>query len=101
MKFPKIEIDDDIIYELAKKYKIIELSLFGSALRNDFSDQSDLDFLVVFSPETDYSYFDIIDIKDSFESATKRKVDIIEKASLRNPFRRKEILETAKVIYAA
>jgi predicted nucleotidyltransferase len=67
MKFPRFEIDDQSIHELAKKYKIIQLSLFGSALRNDFSDRSDLDFLVVFSDDADYSYFDLMEIKESFK----------------------------------
>ena len=101
MKLPKIEINDELMRDLAKRYQIIELSLFGSALRNDFSEYSDLDFLVVFSSDVDYSYFDLLEIKESFEKATNRKVDIIEKDSLRNPYRRKQILETARVIYAA
>jgi predicted nucleotidyltransferase len=101
MKLPKFELDDQSIQELAKRYRIIELSLFGSALRNDFSDRSDLDFLVVFSDDVDYSYFDLMEVKESLEKATNRRVDLIEKDSIKNPYRRKEILETAKVIYAA
>ncbi len=101
MKFPNVEIQDDIIISLSKKYHIKELSLFGSILRDDFSDDSDIDILVEFIDKHEYSLFDLFKIKEDFKNALGKDVDLVEKESLRNPYRRENILKNSKVIYAA
>ena len=101
MKFPCIEVQDSIIIALAKKYRINELSFFGSILREDFQQDSDIDILVQFDDEADYSLFDIFEIKEEFEKALGREIDLVEKKGLRNPYRRDNILRNARVIYAA
>ena len=101
MKFPCIEVQDSIIISLAKKYRIKELSFFGSILREDFQQDSDIDILVQFDDQVEYSLFDLFEIKEEFENALGREIDLIEKSSLRNPYRRDNILRNAKVIYAA
>jgi uncharacterized protein len=101
MKFPKFEIDDSIITSLAKKYRVKELALFGSVLRNDFNELSDIDILVEFNDNKEYSLFDLFVIKSEFEKAFGKDVDLVEKQSIRNPYRRENILKNAKVIYAA
>jgi hypothetical protein len=99
MKLPKIEIDENFIIEIAKKYNIRELSLFGSVLRNDFSITSDIDLLIEFNKNTNYSYFDLQEIKEKLSNVLKRPVDLVEKESITNPFRRKDILNSARKIY--
>jgi len=89
------------IKPLAKKWKIKELAVFGSALRDDFSSRSDMDLLVVFEDDAHFSLFDLVDLKDELEQLLGRPVDLVEKAGLTNPYRRAEILQTAKTIYAA
>ncbi len=101
MKLPKIEIDDSIIETLSRKHQIKELSCFGSVLREDFNEYSDIDILVVFEKEADYSLFDIFQIREEFSSALGKKVNLIEKDSLRNPYRRDNILKNSRIIYAA
>lgn len=99
MKLPNIEIDENIINEIAKKYNIKELSIFGSVLRNDFTNNSDIDLLIEFNKNTNYSYFDLLEIKEKLSYIFERPVDLIEKESLKNPFRRKEILNSARKVY--
>ena len=101
MKFPKTEIQDDIIINLSKKYHIKELSFFGSILREDFNEGSDIDILVEFIDKHDYSLFDIFKMKEDFKNALGKDVDLVEKDSLRNPYRRENILKNSRVIYAA
>ena len=55
MKFPRIEIEDDVIVSLSKKYHIKKLSFFGSILREDFNENSDIDILIEFIDEKEYS----------------------------------------------
>jgi uncharacterized protein len=48
------------ISAFCRKWNIIEFSLFGSVLREDFSPTSDIDVLVLFHPDTHYSFFDLV-----------------------------------------
>ena len=91
---------NDVVH-LCEKYKIDELSLFGSSIRGDFSQNSDIDILVSFNKDSEITLFDIMDIENEFSSLLKRDVDIVEKESLKNPIRKNKILSTREIIYAA
>jgi len=104
MTVMNIKINEEKIKEICSNYSIRELSLFGSALRSDFSSESDIDLLVEFKPGSGISLFDIVDLKKEFEKLFGREVDIVSKTAIkrsRNPLRRKGILENYKVIYAS
>jgi len=101
MYLPNIKIDEKVLAKLARQYKIHELGIFGSVLREDFSDESDIDIIVEFEQDTEYSLFDIMKIKEEFEMLFGKEIDLIEKNGLRNPYRRESILNSMKVIYAA
>jgi len=89
------------VLELCKKYYIIELSVFGSSIREDFNHDSDIDILVSFDKNSKITLFDIIELENDFSILLNRKVDIVEKESLKNPIRRDKILSTREIIYAA
>ena len=101
MQIGHILVKDQDLLDIIRKYGLSELSAFGSVLRDDFNENSDIDLLIVFQNEKEKSLFDIIDLKMELEMLVGRNVDIVEKAALRNPYRKEEILKTAKVIYAA
>ena len=84
-----------------KRWSVTEFSLFGSVLREDFRPDSDVDVLVTFSKDAQISLFDLVQMKLDLEKTFRRPVDIIEKDALENPFRKREILRTAQVIYVA
>jgi predicted nucleotidyltransferase len=86
---------------LCKKYGINELSIFGSSLRGDFTEKSDVDILVSFNKNSEITLFDIMDLEKEFSQLLKREVDIVEKESLKNPIRRDRILSAREIIYAA
>lgn len=98
---PRIELDAETIRKFCARWKVSELSLFGSVLREDFGSHSDVDVLVSFSPDACWSLFDLVDMEEELESLFGRKVDLVETVGLRNPFRRKAILESRQVIHAA
>ena len=97
----KINLDFSLLSDFCDKWQICELSLFGSVLREDFSAESDLDFLVSFCSGTSWSLWDMIEMRDELAELTGRQVDLVEKEGLRNPYRSREILDTREVIYAA
>jgi len=96
----QIEVPQDKIAEFSRKWKITELALFGSVLRDDFRPDSDVDVLVEFSEEADHSLFDFVDMQEELAGLLGRKVDLVEKKGIRNPFRRYEILRAHQVIFA-
>ena len=98
---PQIQLDQEALGTFCRKWQIRELSLFGSALRDDFGPDSDLDFLVSFDQAAPWSLWDLVTMHDELASITNREVDLVDKEGLRNPYRRKEILSTCEVIYAA
>jgi predicted nucleotidyltransferase len=100
MKQAKIDIPKDKIEDFCKRWKIAEFSIFGSALRKDFSPKSDVDVLISFEPDIPWSLFDWVDMIEELRDILGREVDLVEKSGLRNPFRRREILSNRQVIYA-
>lgn len=96
-----VQLNRDVLEAFCRKWRIRELSLFGSALRDDFGPGSDLDFLVSFEPNASLDIRLLMEMKDELEAHFGRPVDLVEKEALRNPWRRYEIMRTRKVIYAA
>jgi uncharacterized protein len=97
----QVEIPQEPLERLAERWKISELAVFGSAARPDFGPGSDLDLLVTFRPDAEWSLWEFIDLKEDLEQLFARRVDLIEKRALRNPYRRAQILGSARVVYAA
>ena len=100
MTFP-IPLDTKQIEDFCRRWRIEELGLFGSVLREDFRPDSDVDVLISFEPEIPWSLFDWMDMIEELQEILGCEVDLVEKSGLRNPFRRQAILSTRQVIYAA
>lgn len=92
-------IPEDRIVDFARRWKITELALFGSVLRDDFNANSDVDVLVSFDPAATWSLWDLTTMADELSAIIGRKVDVVEKEGLKNPFRRQHILSGRKVVY--
>ncbi len=97
----RIDIPSEKIAEFCRKWKITELALFGSVLRDDFGPESDIDVLVSFAEGASWNLWHLMDMQEELEGVLGREVDLVEKRALRNPFRRYEILRTKQVVYAA
>ena len=97
----QIPLSVDQIAAFCQKWKITELAVFGSVLRNDFRPDSDVDTLVSFADDAHWSLYDWVDMQEELKGMIGRGVDLAEKKGLHNPFRRHAILTTKQVIYAA
>lgn len=89
------------IVDFCQRWKVIEFSVFGSVLRDDFRDDSDIDVLVTLAPNHGLNLFDWIDMQQELESLFKREVDLVDKRGLKNPYRRFEIMNTRQIVYAS
>ena len=93
----KIPLNEISVF--CRKWNILEFSLFGSVLREDFSPESDIDVLVLFHPDTALRFFDLVHMQDELKEIFGREVDLVSKRGVeasRNPIRRKAILESAR-----
>lgn len=97
----KIEFPLPWLNDFCERWKIKEFSVFGSVLHDGFRPDSDLDVLVSFKDDAPWGLFEIIEMKEELETFLGRRVDIVEKEGIRNPFRRDHIRRNHKVIYAA
>src|ERR1700761_6480674 len=96
-----IPIPLERIAEFCKKWSVREFAIFGSVLREDFGLDSDVDILVELEVNHTLSLFDWADMREELVKIFGRDVDLISKKGLKNPIRRREILRTARVLYAA
>jgi predicted nucleotidyltransferase len=99
-----VQIDQVRIGEFCKKWKVAEFAIFGSALRPDFGPDSDVDVLVTFKPDSKRSLFDLVQMEEELRGMFGREVDLVSRQGIeasRNYLRRKAILGSAKVLYAA
>ncbi|MBE0535635.1 MAG: nucleotidyltransferase family protein [Phycisphaerae bacterium] len=89
------------IKDFCLKWKVSEMALFGSVLSDNFRPDSDIDVLVSFQNDAEWGLFEFVDMSDELEAIFGRKVDLVEKEAMRNPFRKQAILAAHEVIYAA
>jgi len=97
----RLGISHDEIASFCRHWMVAEMALFGSVLRDDFRSESDVDVLVDFVPEAPWSLFDISRMRLELSSLLGREADLVQVGGLRNPFRRRAILSSREVIYAA
>lgn len=97
----RIVPDRERLIAFCQRWRVAELAFFGSVLRDDFRPDSDVDVLVSFAPEARWSLLDLVEIQEQLQEIFGREVDLVERAALRNPFRRHAILTSREVIHAA
>lgn len=90
------------IAEFCQKWNVTELALFGSILRDDFNDRSDVDVMVQFHPKAHPTLFDLAEMEEELKQLFQRDVDLMTRKGIetsRNYLRRQAILSSARVIY--
>jgi len=90
------------IEDFCRKYGVVEFSLFGSILHADFGPDSDIDVLIALEPGRTMTLEIYLDMRNDLSAMFDgREIDLVQKRLLTNPFRRREILATRRVLYAA
>jgi predicted nucleotidyltransferase len=96
----QILLNETELADFARRYQVSELAIFGSALRDDFTPESDVDVLVAFLPGAEVSLFDLVDMGDELSRLIGRPVDLVPKSGIK-PRIRETVLQSSRVIYAA
>jgi len=101
----KIDVPMEEVAAFCRKWKVTELALFGSVLRDDFGPDSDVDVLATFAPDAPWSLWDWPDMLDELKAIFGgREVDLVEREGVErseNYIRRRYILSSAEPVYVA
>jgi predicted nucleotidyltransferase len=100
----KIQIPQQELIVFCQKWKIKEMSFFGSVLRDDFRADSDIDIIVSFEDNSTWGILELVRMKRELKILLGREIDLLTKKSIEqshNWIRRQEILGTAQVVYVA
>lgn len=100
----RIDLPREKIAEFCRRWKVRELSLFGSVLRDDFRHDSDVDVMVDFEPGAKRSLFDLVSMMDELKEIFGREVDLLTRRAVeqsRNYIRRKAILSSREVVHVS
>ncbi len=97
----QITIPSTEIADFCARWGVRELAVFGSALRSDFSLASDIDLLIELDSSRKLGMYDWVEMIEELKKIFGREVDLVEKDAIRNPFRRRAIMDNFEVIHAA
>lgn len=100
--YDRLNTNRTYVSKICQQWQIIELALFGSVLRDDFNQNSDIDLLVTFAEDAKITFFDLDSIEHQFSSLFNRTVDVVTKRAINNShnwIRKNNILNNSQVIY--
>jgi len=99
-----IDLPQSLLAAFCRRWLISELAFFGSVLRDDFDSASDLDILVKFKSDANWSLLEHSKMEQELAELLGRRIDLFSKRAVEqshNWIRRQEILNTAEVVYAS
>lgn len=100
----RIEVDRARLIDFCRTWKVTELSFFGSVFREDFRPESDVDVLVAFAAEAEWSLLDLASMQLELQGIIGRKVNLVERQAVeksQNYIRRRHVLESLDAVYVA
>lgn len=98
---PHLPVSLDTIEDFCRRWHVVEFSLFGSVIRDDFRPDSDVDVMVRFEEGEQPSGFGFVDMMLELEDLFGRPVDLVEYGTIENPYRRRAIMRDRAIVYAA
>ena len=97
-------MDDRKLQEFCERWGVTELDLFGSVLRDDFREDSDIDVLVTLAEDRKPTFFTLVQMENELRSVFGRSVDLVLRRSVEqsdNYIRREHILTHRLPLYVA
>ena len=95
-----LQLDADQLTALCRRYRVRELSVFGSAARGELRPDSDIDLLVEFLPDAEIDLVDYAGFMLDLANLLGRKVDLVSKKGLK-PIIRASVLKEAQLLCVA
>lgn len=102
MTIAAIDLPMEKIADFCDRWQVVEFSLFGSILRDDFCPDSDVDVMVEFAADAHPTFTILDEMEEHLKQIFDRNIDLITRQGIettRNYLRRQEILSSAQIIY--
>lgn len=99
----RFELPLEQIQAFCDRWQVVEFSLFGSVLRDDFRPDSDVDVMVAFHPQARPKFSTLDRMEAELKIIFQREIDLVTRQGIetsRNYLRRQEILTSAQVVHA-
>ena len=99
-----LKLEGPDLAAFCRRWRVRELAVFGSALREDFRPDSDVDLLVTFEPDANWGLLEQTTMESELSSMLGRKVDLVSRRAIErsaNWIRRQAILESAETVHVA
>ena len=100
LQLGEAQVDEIKLADLCRRYGVMELSIFGSAVRGEMRPGSDIDVMVEFDPGARIGLLRFESLSEELGALVGHKVDLVTKRGLK-PWIRPNVLQEARVIYAA
>jgi len=94
-----IQVRDEALTDLCRRYQVRELSMFGSVARGEARPESDIDLLVEFEPGAKIGLWRFGELESELTALLGRNVDLVSKRGLKARIR-PHVLRDARVLYA-
>jgi uncharacterized protein len=98
------DLPSEIRSNIIPHFQISSMWIFGSAIRDDYSEKSDIDLVVEFMPGARITLLTLVSLQTDLEKVLGRKVDLITRKAIddfMNPIMRQEVLSTMVRIYGS
>ena len=96
----QVPIPVEAVAEFCRRHDLRELALFGSVLRDDFTDRSDVDVLIEPGPDHEHKIAEFVSMEEELEAIFGRKVDLVYKHLLKK-YIREDVLRRRRVLYVS
>lgn len=96
----RIPVPMESVTDFCRRHGVRELALFGSVLRDDFTDHSDVDVLIEPGPDHDHTLDEMLSMQEELETLFGRSVDLVYK-DLLDKYIREDVLKRRRVFYVA
>ncbi len=95
-----LTIHSDEVRKLCDSIKVNSLFAFGSVTTERFNEGSDIDFVVDIADKDPLSYSDkYFNLKSQLEQLFKRRIDLLEQKTIKNPYLKAQIDQTKVLVY--
>lgn len=97
------KINKNSMLKFCDRWQIKDVAVFGSVLRHDFDNKSDIDILVTFTDGSNVTLLNHIEMQKELDSIFNRNIDLLTRRSVEkshNKIRKEEILNSAKIIFS-
>jgi len=101
---PSLNLERQELAVFCRRWRVRELAVFGSALREDFGPESDVDLLVTFEPEANWGLLEQTAMESELAVPLGRRVDLVSRRAIErssNWIRRQAILDSAEAVHVA